>query len=67
VSPPIPLLAAVGWLDEKLNSSPAGIAGMLVALILMVAGIVALARHAPVVVRHVAESSERAGEVGRGS
>ena len=42
------------WLHERLNSSPAGIAGMIVSLILMVTGIVVLAHHAPVAIRHQA-------------
>ena len=35
------------WLNERLNSSPAGIAGEVVALILMVGGIVVIAHRSP--------------------
>jgi drug/metabolite transporter (DMT)-like permease len=45
--PLISILLAYIWLDERLNSSPAGIAGEIVSLVLMVAGIVIIAHHAP--------------------
>jgi len=35
------------WLGEKLSASPAGLAGEIVSLLVMTAGIVVLARHAP--------------------
>jgi hypothetical protein len=36
------------WLGERLNSSPAGIAGTVASLLVMIAGIIVLTRHAPV-------------------
>jgi hypothetical protein len=45
------------WLGERLSSSPAGIAGTVVSLLLMIAGIIVLARHAPVAVRRLAEGT----------
>jgi hypothetical protein len=51
-----------------MNSSPAGVTGMIVSLLLMVAGIVVLARHAPVVVQRLAGSAapaDQAGQAGR--
>jgi drug/metabolite transporter (DMT)-like permease len=44
------------WLDEKLSSSPAGIAGEVTALIVMIAGIVVVAHRAP----HLAEAAQAA-------
>lgn len=53
-------------LDERLASSPGAVTGIIVCLIAMVAGIVILAHHAPIVVRRLVESGD--GEaVGRGS
>jgi drug/metabolite transporter (DMT)-like permease len=45
--PLISIALAALWLDERLNSSPAGIAGEVIALALMVAGIVVVAHRAP--------------------
>lgn len=45
--PLISIALAALWLDEKLNSSPAGIAGEVISLLLMVAGIVVVAHRAP--------------------
>jgi drug/metabolite transporter (DMT)-like permease len=51
--PLISILLATVFLNETLNSTPAGIVGQIVSLALMVAGIVIIARHAPVAVtRH---------------
>jgi hypothetical protein len=50
------------WLHERLNSSPAGIAGVIVSLLLMVAGVIVLAWHAPVVVRRRTEGAGSAGQ-----
>jgi drug/metabolite transporter (DMT)-like permease len=50
--PLISILLAVVFLDEKLNSTPAGIFGQIVTLTVMVAGIVIIARHAPAAVTH---------------
>jgi drug/metabolite transporter (DMT)-like permease len=48
--PLISILLAVVFLNEKLNSSPGAIVGQIVALTLMVAGIITIARHAPAAV-----------------
>jgi drug/metabolite transporter (DMT)-like permease len=45
--PLISIALAALWLDEKLNSTPAGIAGEVISLLLMVAGIVIVAHRAP--------------------
>jgi drug/metabolite transporter (DMT)-like permease len=47
--PLISIALAALWLDEKLNSSPAGIAGEVISLLLMVAGIVVVAHRAQIV------------------
>ena len=61
VSDPLVSIALAGlWLNEKLNSSPAGIAGEVIALLLMVAGIVVVAHRAPHVAPPVAK--EAAGQ-----
>jgi drug/metabolite transporter (DMT)-like permease len=47
-SDPIISIALAGlWLDEKLNSTPAGMVGQAAALILMITGIVVVAHRAP--------------------
>jgi drug/metabolite transporter (DMT)-like permease len=50
--PLISILLAFVWLNERLNGSPAGIAGQIISLALMVAGIVIIARHAPQATTH---------------
>jgi drug/metabolite transporter (DMT)-like permease len=50
--PLISILLAAIFLSEKLNSTPAGIIGQIVALTLMVTGIVVIAHHAPAAVTH---------------
>jgi drug/metabolite transporter (DMT)-like permease len=57
--PLISIALAALWLNEKLNSSPAGIAGELIALLLMVAGIIVVAHRAPRVAPSSAESPGR--------
>jgi drug/metabolite transporter (DMT)-like permease len=47
--PIISIFLAWMWLGEKLSSSPAAIAGQVVALLLMIAGIVVVAHHSPIV------------------
>jgi drug/metabolite transporter (DMT)-like permease len=47
------------FLDEKLNSSPAGIAGEVASLVVMVTGIVVIAHHAPQIVRQREEAASR--------
>jgi drug/metabolite transporter (DMT)-like permease len=56
--PLISVALAALWLDEKLSSSPAGIAGEVIALIVMSAGIVVVAHRAPHLVRS-AEAAKR--------
>jgi hypothetical protein len=51
------------WLDEKFDSSPAGIAGEIVALLLMISGIIVLAHHAPVATRQVEQAARPANAV----
>jgi drug/metabolite transporter (DMT)-like permease len=47
------------FLDEKLSSSPAGTAGEVASLVVMVMGIVIIARHAPQVIRQQEEAARR--------
>ena len=49
------------WLDEKLNGTPAGIAGEVIALALMIVGIVVMAHQSPQVVRQQAAQPRRRG------
>jgi hypothetical protein len=55
--PLVSIALAHFWLGERLNSSPTGIAGTVVSLLLMIAGIIVLTRHAPVAVRRLAEGT----------
>ncbi len=59
--PLISIALADLWLNEKLSSTPAAIAGEVVALLLMVAGIVVVAHRAP----HVAPSASQAPDAAR--
>lgn len=54
--PLISIALASLWLDEKLSSSPAGIAGEVIALLVMSAGIVVVAHRSP----HLAEAAKAA-------
>jgi drug/metabolite transporter (DMT)-like permease len=45
--PIISIALAALWLDERLTSTPAGIAGQVISLIVMTVGIVVIARHSP--------------------
>jgi hypothetical protein len=45
------------WLGERLNGNPAGIAGTVASLLVMIAGIIVLTRHAPVAMRRLAEGT----------
>jgi drug/metabolite transporter (DMT)-like permease len=56
--PVISIALAAIWLNEKLSSSPAGIAGEIIALIVMVVGVVIVAHRAPHVVAQVAASPD---------
>ena len=51
--PVISVALGIGWLDVRLRSSPAAVVGEVGALLLMAAGIVITARHAPQVVGRV--------------
>ena len=50
------------WLDEKLATSPAGIAGEVASLLIMIADIVVLAHHAPTVTRQLQEAADSSQE-----
>jgi drug/metabolite transporter (DMT)-like permease len=54
--PIISIALAYLWLKERLSSSPAAIAGQVISLLVMVTGIVVLARHSPMVVKKLEES-----------
>jgi drug/metabolite transporter (DMT)-like permease len=60
--PVISIALAYLWLGEKLSSSPAAIAGQIIFLLVMIAGIYVLAHHSPVVVKQMNES----GSLGAG-
>ncbi len=53
--PIISIALAYLWLKERLSSSPAGIAGEIISLLVMVTGIVVLAHHSPMVVKKLQE------------
>lgn len=57
--PIISIVLARLWLDEQFNNTPAGIIGEIVSLIVMTAGIVVLAHHSPVAVRHREQRAEQ--------
>jgi hypothetical protein len=57
--PIVSIVLARLWLDEQFNSTRAGIAGEVVSLIVMTAGIVVLAHHSPVAVRHREQRAEQ--------
>jgi hypothetical protein len=57
--PIISIVLARLWLDEQFNSTRAGIAGEIVSLIVMTMGIVVLAHHSPVAVRHREQRKEQ--------
>jgi drug/metabolite transporter (DMT)-like permease len=63
--PIISIALAYLWLKERLSSSPAAIAGQVISLLVMVAGIVVLARHSPMVVKKLEDSdAARAADCG---
>jgi drug/metabolite transporter (DMT)-like permease len=53
--PLISIALAALWLDERLASSPGAIAGQCIALVVMTAGIVVIARHSPQVMGQTTE------------
>jgi len=71
--PIISIALAAVWLKESLNSTPIGVAGQVIALIVMVTGIVVIAHRAPHVAlarpepaRHESADGERASWTGQG-
>jgi uncharacterized membrane protein len=54
--PLISIALAALWLKEELNSTPAGISGEVISLLLMIAGIVVVAHRAP----HIAPQPDTA-------
>ena len=58
--PLISIALASLWLHENLSSSPPAIAGEVITLMLMTAGIITLAHHAPMVTRQIAQQASRA-------
>ncbi len=54
--PIVSIALAYLWLNEKLSSSPAAIAGQIVSLVVMITGIVVLAHHSPMVVQKQTEA-----------
>jgi drug/metabolite transporter (DMT)-like permease len=59
--PLVSIALASLWLDEKLNDTPAGIVGEVVALALMIVGIVVMAHRSPQVMRQ--QAAQAAGAV----
>jgi drug/metabolite transporter (DMT)-like permease len=55
--PLVSIALAYLWLNERLSSSPAGIAGEVASLVVMTAGIVVIARHSPQAVRQLDEAA----------
>ena len=56
--PIVSIALAHFWLEEKLASSPAGVAGEVASLLVMIAGIIVLAHHAPAVTRQLEEAGD---------
>ena len=65
--PIVSIALAYLWLNEKLSSSPAAIAGQVISLVVMITGIVVLAHHSPMVVQKLAEAEATKGAVRRGA
>ncbi len=63
--PVISIALAYLWLKERLSSSPAGIAGEVISLLVMITGIVVLAHHSPMVVKKL-EHGDAAKAAGAG-
>ncbi len=58
--PIISIALAYLWLSERLSSSPGAIAGQVISLVIMITGIVVLARHSPMVVQKQTEAGTQA-------
>jgi drug/metabolite transporter (DMT)-like permease len=65
--PIISIFLAWLWLDEKLSSGRAAIAGQVVALLLMIAGIAVVAHHSPMVTRQAERRAAAAPAQARGT
>jgi drug/metabolite transporter (DMT)-like permease len=63
--PVVSIALAYLWLNEKLSSSPAAIAGQIISLVVMITGIVVLAHHSPVVVQKLNEAEAARGSAPR--
>jgi hypothetical protein len=57
----VSIALAYFWLHEKLSSTPAAVAGEVVALVVMTGGIVVLAHRAPIVTRQLDKANARGG------
>jgi drug/metabolite transporter (DMT)-like permease len=58
--PIISIALAYLWLSERLSSSPEAIAGQVISLAIMIAGIVVLAHHSPMVAAKQADAATQA-------
>ncbi len=58
--PIISIALAYLWLNERLSSSPRAIAGQVISLVIMIAGIVVLAHHSPMVAQKQTEAVTQA-------
>jgi drug/metabolite transporter (DMT)-like permease len=65
--PLVSIALAYIWLDEKFTSTPAAVAGEIVALLVMIAGIYILAHRAPMVTRQIEERERQAHAEGNAS
>jgi drug/metabolite transporter (DMT)-like permease len=65
--PLVSIALAYIWLDEKFTSTPGAVAGEIVALLVMIAGIYILAHRAPMVTRQIEERERQAHPEGNAS
>jgi drug/metabolite transporter (DMT)-like permease len=65
--PLVSIALAYIWLDEKFTSTPRAVAGEIVALLVMIAGIYILAHRAPMVTRQIEERERQAHAEGNAS
>jgi hypothetical protein len=56
--PLVSIVLAHFLLDEKFTSTPLGVAGEVIALVVMTAGIIVVAHHSPMVIRQLAETAD---------
>jgi hypothetical protein len=64
--PVVSIALAASWLGEKLTSTPAAVAGEVLALLVMTTGIVILAHRAPIVTRQLTKGTAAADPAGSG-